>query len=121
MAKKGQKTKKRRPERPSLFVFAPDGQGGYLDACCLQRGIQRRARTHDRLGLLRIGLVVAADIDRLALNHLQFSDDLSLVGGQGLGQLGEAGGQFLVLGGYGAIPGLPSIAVTSRRGLSRSA
>src|SRR5476649_343292 len=62
-----------------------------------QHRVERRARTHDRLGFRRVGQVVAADVHRLALNFLELFDDLRLVLGQRLGQRREVGLQFRVL------------------------
>src|SRR5690606_14277992 len=43
-------------------------------------GVERLARTHRSLQLLRVGLVVAAQIDRIALDHRQLLEDGVLVG-----------------------------------------
>ena len=56
-----------------------------------ERGVQRGARPHRGVVLGRIGLVLAAGIDRLALGGDQLGIDLRLVGRQLLRQRLEAG------------------------------
>jgi X-X-X-Leu-X-X-Gly heptad repeat protein len=67
-------------------------------ARALQDGVERGARTHHRLALLGVGLVVAADVHRLALHLGELGDDLLLVLGQGLGERGELARQLGVFG-----------------------
>jgi len=51
-------------------------QVGVLDSGnCVQHLIQGFARAHSLAGLARVRMVVAADIDRLALRRFQFSHD----------------------------------------------
>ena len=47
-----------------------------------QRGVEGRAGTHRRRQLVQVRLVVAADVDRLALHRIQLADDLRFVVGQ---------------------------------------
>jgi hypothetical protein len=54
----------------------------------VQRGIEGRAGTHGGVGLVRVGDIVAADIDRLALDRIQLGNDLLLVLGESSRQLG---------------------------------
>ena len=63
-----------------------------------QRRVEGRARAHDGFELLDVGQVIAADVDMLALDRVEFGDDLGLVLGQRLGQRGELGCQLGVLG-----------------------
>src|ERR1051326_659092 len=61
-------------------------------------GVQRGARPHRGRYLGVVGLIVAADVDRLALGGDQLGIDLGLVLAERLGQRFEAGLQLLILG-----------------------
>src|SRR5690606_11463074 len=71
-----------------------------------QRSVEGGAGAHGGGGLGGVGAVVAADVDRLALDAVELGDDLRLVLGQGLGQRGELRLQsgVLVLPGQGLRP-----------------
>jgi hypothetical protein len=83
---------KGRPEPPFPI---PDRPASADDA------VQRCARAHDGVDLVLRGVVVAAGVGRRALDAVQLTDDLVLVGGQCFGDRGELGLQVrvLVLGG----------------------
>src|SRR5207237_2761775 len=74
------------------------GRGEAGSAQRRQGGVERRARAHGRRRQRRVGEVVAADVDRPALHRVELVDDRRLVGGEPLGQRGEAGGQGRVVG-----------------------
>src|SRR3974390_1549160 len=57
---------------------------------CVQEGIEGQAWTHDRGALGAIRMVVAADINRLALRRVQLVDDPRLVARQLLGERPKA-------------------------------
>src|SRR5437868_14082053 len=63
---------------------------------CGERGVQRGARPHRGRCLGKIGQVVTADVDRLALRADQLAIDLGLVLGARFGQRFEAGSQLRV-------------------------
>jgi hypothetical protein len=52
---------------------------------------------HHALDLVRIDLVIATDINALALHRLELRDDLFFIVGKCLRQRSEAGGEVLVL------------------------
>lgn len=60
--------------------------------------VEGGGRTHHGRGLGRVGLVVATDLDRGALDGDELVDDLLLVGREGLRQRREGLGQLRVLG-----------------------
>src|SRR3954452_10980715 len=62
-----------------------------------ERLVERRGGPHDRGGLLVVGPVVAADVDRTALDTDQLLGDRLLVLGQPLGEVAERGGKLGVL------------------------
>src|SRR5690606_22800114 len=62
-----------------------------------EAGVEGRRRTHGGAGLGQVGVVIATDVDRLALGAVELGDDRRLVLGQGLGQRRELRLQRLVL------------------------
>ena len=70
-----------------------------------ERVVPGLRRAHDGGGLGRVGLVVAAEVDRAALDGEQLVDDGLLVRREGLGERGEGLRQFGVVGLLGQLLG----------------
>ena len=71
-------------------------RGGSAAGAC-QESVEGRTWAHDRLGLLRIGQEITADVHRLALDVAQFVHDLLFLLDQALGQRGEVRCQLRIL------------------------